>query len=174
MSSHFFSLSYWLSSFILSGGRFMEFCGVIVSGLGSAPETRPGAVAPAAHPAPGVLAQWWEDGDIGGRMGTPPFPGCLHPTSHGPISNVPTWGSLRQKVLLEDRRKNWTRPSESQVHNATSLSQPSSGEEQRRRLGTQLRNTRAWALLRDDGHLPVPRCRCVTSPAGETSVSLET
>lgn len=27
ISSHFFSLSYWLSSFILSGGRFMEFCG---------------------------------------------------------------------------------------------------------------------------------------------------
>lgn len=26
-SSHFFSLSYWLSSFILSGGRFMELCG---------------------------------------------------------------------------------------------------------------------------------------------------
>lgn len=27
MSSHFFSLSYWLSSWTLSGGKFMQFWG---------------------------------------------------------------------------------------------------------------------------------------------------
>lgn len=51
---------------------------------GGHPKNTPGAVAPPAHPALGVLAQqWdmgtlvghgdtpWEDGDVGGRMGTP-------------------------------------------------------------------------------------------------------
>lgn len=64
-------------------------------------------------------------------------------------------------MLIGDRRKNWTRPPMSHVHDAPSLSQPSPsratwGEGRGHKLVTQLRNPGVWVLLECDGHLQVP------------------
>lgn len=63
-SSHFFSLSYWLSSFILSGGRFMELCGetgVRGTAISRVPS---GYVVLPIHSAPSVSVCQWDHGDI--------------------------------------------------------------------------------------------------------------
>lgn len=63
-SSHFFSLSYWLSSFILSGGRFMELCGETGVRGTAVPRVPSGHVVLPIHSAPSVSVCQWDHGDI--------------------------------------------------------------------------------------------------------------